>query len=1398
MKNLLTILLLLFTVSLSAQIDKIVNGTFNLTTTSTAGGTGDYVVQGTFTDLNDTYSVTDVQVGDFYLDGSGDLFEILVINTQIGSILNLDVQDVDNQGTLPSGNGAIFRMTKDGYVPIVNGVSATLQSKINNFAIYSIREEVDLAGCTDTITEVGHGLAISNPVSLAGASDYNAIADQTTVPVAFVLDVIDANTYVLQRCGLVRISDLPTATQATWNGIADGLYYVDELGGITSTTPVTGLIRPTIYKGDGRIQVVQFYGFGQSSGGSLSDGTYGDVTVSGSGATWTVVSATTATAGKVQLVDEDNMASDSDVLVPTQQSVKAYVDNNDTQTLTAAPVDGTTIAFRQGQLFWDRVNKKLYEALTASTNPLVAGTGSTFKNILADTTTIRPETFGAVADFSRNSATFTAGDNTVTCATCNFTSDDVGDYIAIKFATTNTSYSNRKIALNTTIASVTNSTTIELTDAPTESGTHTMNWGKNNFQAFLDMFEYCADNNIRSVSFSGGNYGVSAKDITFSLANKNQVGSLKGIVQRGSLTILGNGSTIKDMWEDQQLVDELNEVSYSVLLLAEDGERRFFNFSIESPDRTHTKDYDTDATGLRTAEDSPLIKLYGDGFNITSGAGGHRDGFANAVYSSTGGNYNTTTKEIEDYFIIDLQNCKLEADNTVVTRYSDNPANIVKLHNVEQKGGIAIAGQTIASGFNISSGSSTLTIDAAADTLSFYDFKGLVGTSVTIGGSFTATVSSITDGQTLELSSNAGSTFSNASFDYATGTGSTVKFGHGNYIHPNISIDFKNVRNNFLGSSQGFMLHYFSSTGVAGSTRFFRFENVKGIHDDGNEMILDLNSPNLNLSSLDSLDFTLKNCAFRLNAGFTPKMKIENCNLQGEMAFYNDVIISNSKGNVRTLGTGSTYTLLNHDGNIDFEDGTGSLFATNCEGELTLENGVDILRWVGGNLQSIRFPNTASNITDGLVLNTYANPNDLGVNVFLQTNNIDDITELKKRFKFRNLEIPSKDIRNWNSQFITGMLPLLNAEDTEEITALKSVVETAAFQIQTDYSIDYNHVVFPYNANSFRVNLSGYADVLWINEQGNTNLFREFAVSTSAFSGIVDINPTGTAFELRTGGNIRLKNTGVRTQTSRFRLIPESLIFEELDNNRYTASSIPTRTDAVNNEIVYNADQSSSDKSWTYVIETTSVTGEAFTPPSTTLPYVFTLANIPYRKEREQSFIDPDFEITVPRTGGNDVLTLGVWGELYNQNGTNVGSLNINTGEVTIRTLSTGVLTLADVTVDYEYISSQNWVVDKSASTSTFTTVQTANFTITVGEYNLFDTTLSGGNITATVPAGITAGQSFEVHDNVFSAGTNACVVDFGANGYTVHGQTTSTINGDGTGYRYICVDGTNFISEEL
>ena len=930
-----------------------------------------------------------------------------------------------------------------------------------------------------------------------------------------------------------------------------------------------------------------------------------------------------------------------------------------------------------------------------------------------DTTIVRPETFGAKADFRRDIAVYVSGDNTVTCATCNFTSADVGDYVALKFATTNASYSNKKIALNTTIASVTNSTTIELADAPTESGTHTMNWGKNNVTNLIAMFDYCNENNIRTVSMSGGTYGYSFKDETFSTENNNRVGALNGMLQKGSITVLGNGSTIKDMWEDQQLPNNSQEKQYSTLLLSQNGTRRFYNLTLESSDRSNTRNSNNNLTGIRTEETQGIqIDVWAENLNIISGSEGHTKGYSYAVYSSGGGTWDDENDIIEDWSEWHLKDCTLEANVQVITYFTNsNDGSARKLHltDVKTKGGVSVTNGTLTNAVSISSGSNQLTL--TNDTLSFYDLREIVGTDVTIDGTFTSTISSIDSRNTITLLSNSPSNFTDVDLEYSSGTNG--KFGHVMYIHPNISIDFENVTSTDAGSVGGFALHYFSSGGQVGRTRYFYLKNWSKKSKDGEEMLLDLNTPNLSYNQFDSLQAKISNMPVKLQTGASPKMRFDYVQFIPNVILYNESLITNSTGSIRIEGS-NKYTVYNFEGRIKTESSAPSLDCFNCTLDLELANGGDNILMSGGKLTKMTIPSTATDLTKGVILNGSSNENlDRTIN-----GNTNDVTELVKRLKFINTSVGGKELTAWNGQRITGLIPIQNIVDNTPINSLTNIVENPIRQIQTDYAIDYNHLVLKYDANEFNVGLSGYADVLWINELGNINLFNAFPVSTSFFTGTLTLNPVSNSFELRTGGNIRLKNTGVRTQTSRFRLIPESLIFEELDNNRYTSSSIPTRSNAVNNEIVYNTDQTANDKSWSYIIEKTEVVAEAFTPASTTLPYVFTLANIPYRNEREQTFINPAFEITVPRTGGNDILTVGVWGELINQDGDNVGSLNINTGEITLSTLSTGTLTLDDVTVDYEYISSEGWVANGSGSGGGSTQVATISDLISATNFS--------------------------------------------------------------------------------
>lgn len=81
-------------------------------------------------------------------------------------------------------------------------------------------------------------------------------------------------------------------------------------------------------------------------------------------------------ATAIALLDEDDMASDSDTQVPSQQSVKAYVDGEVIQIGAGAPGNGGVTAYKVGQLYFATATLNWYHATTASTNPYTSPAGS--------------------------------------------------------------------------------------------------------------------------------------------------------------------------------------------------------------------------------------------------------------------------------------------------------------------------------------------------------------------------------------------------------------------------------------------------------------------------------------------------------------------------------------------------------------------------------------------------------------------------------------------------------------------------------------------------------------------------------------------------------------------------------------------------------------------------------------------------------------------------------------------------------------------------------------------------------------------------------------------------------------------------------------------------------------
>ena len=300
--------------NVTGNVTGIVSSIANHTTTNLAEGTNLYYTAARANTAMDTYLVGGT--GLTYSSGTIDLDNTAVSAGVYGSSTNIPQITVDAQGRITAAsNIAIstqFTLAGDtGNSVISGGDTATVTGGRNIATVVS----------GDTVTiDLDNTIALSGNVTANGTVQGATLTDGTlSINAGDITGASDATFSGTIQGGSLTDGTLTINSGNVTNGVAATFSGAVQGGSIKDgTATLTGgaLSGATTGSFSGNVSV-----------GNLS--TSGTVTASNANVTNTLAfgSLSDGAITITGFVDEDNMTSDSNVLIPTQQSVKAYVDS---------------------------------------------------------------------------------------------------------------------------------------------------------------------------------------------------------------------------------------------------------------------------------------------------------------------------------------------------------------------------------------------------------------------------------------------------------------------------------------------------------------------------------------------------------------------------------------------------------------------------------------------------------------------------------------------------------------------------------------------------------------------------------------------------------------------------------------------------------------------------------------------------------------------------------------------------------------------------------------------------------------------------------------------------------------------------------------------------------------
>ena len=395
----------------------------------------------------------------------------------------------------------------------------------------------------DTAVSAGsYGSTTAVPVITVDAQGRITAASTATIATSFDIGADSGSDDTVNGGEKLTIAGTSNEieTAVTNNQIQIGLVESPQVGNITATGTVQGgtVTDGTLSIASGSISS----GVGATFSGTVQGGTLTDGTLSASSGA--ITGATNITAsGTVQygslsdgtititgFVDEDNMASDSATLVPTQQSVKAYVDS----VATAADLDFQGDS--GGALSIDLDSETL--DIAGGTNITTVGSGNTLTvNLDATLSGLTSVTSTTLTD---GTATLTGG--ALSGATTGAFSSDVtiGGNLTVSGTTTSVN------STNTTIADTLIELQSGLTGANPNDIGHIYERGSDGDNGFLG-WDQSVDRFIAATTTATGS---STGDLSLTAADfeaAQLIGSsatISGAVSFGSLTDSGESITV--------------------------------------------------------------------------------------------------------------------------------------------------------------------------------------------------------------------------------------------------------------------------------------------------------------------------------------------------------------------------------------------------------------------------------------------------------------------------------------------------------------------------------------------------------------------------------------------------------------------------------------------------------------------------------------------------------------------------------------------------------------------------------------------------------------------------------------------------------------------------------------